>query len=175
MRRDLRERSEILKHSPRKEEAERKRMRMKSLHVHVFPVTLLGRNSLTNEPRTSKVLVDKRVGESLVTSCITILLANSWQSSEFFTCSVPEKETVWNIVHCLNIQSLLIPIFVIGSFFLTNFNIYFTIYNFILYYIYNILQYSIIFIFYKIFYKNGKNSVNIFFWYIYDDIKIFLS
>lgn len=77
MRRDLRERSEILKHSPRKEEAGRKRMRMKSLHVHVFPVTLLGRNSLTNEPRTSKVLVDKRVGESLVTSCITILLANS--------------------------------------------------------------------------------------------------
>lgn len=39
MKRDLRKRFEILRirQSARKKEAERKRMRMKSLHVHAFP------------------------------------------------------------------------------------------------------------------------------------------
>lgn len=58
------------------------------MQVRVFPVTPARqrRNALTNEPRMSKVLVDKRVAAPLVTSYIAIL-ANPWLPDESFTCS----------------------------------------------------------------------------------------
>ena len=66
-------------------------MRMKSFACPCATLVTLARqrtNALTNEPRMSKVLVDKRVAAPLVTSCITILLANPWQPDEFSTCSL---------------------------------------------------------------------------------------
>lgn len=58
------------------------------MQVRVFPVTPTRqrRNALTNEPRMSKVLVDKRVAAPLVTSYIAIL-ANPWLPDESSTCS----------------------------------------------------------------------------------------
>ena len=97
-------------------------------------------NALTNEPRMSKVLVDKRVAAPLVTSCITILLANPWQPDEFSACSsytlsfsLREKKerekkkyadtaTCWNIVRLSKVCALSRSWerLVIGSWFLSD-------------------------------------------------------